>query len=225
VTGHLGERLCPLVDGQLRHDDRDRALAHLAHCPTCRRQVAEYRRMKQRLAGLWDPALPDQLADRLRGLGVALPSGEPAEGRGPDDLALVAGRRAAVLTQPRVPVAGPAHAVAFGPSPRQRLVLVGPPGRGDRTAPAVGIVRPGRTPLLGDGLVRPARRSRVRRTLISSAALMVLTVSGAAASDHASVAGGSSSNVRPSAPASQLPVANGGRATPQIAPVSYALPR
>ncbi|WP_157488748.1 zf-HC2 domain-containing protein [Pseudofrankia sp. DC12] len=222
MTGHLGGRLCPLVDGQLRHDDRDRALAHLAHCSSCRRQVAEYRRMKQRLAGLWEPALPDQLADRLRGLGVGLTDAGPAEGRAPDDLGVVAGRRAAVLTQPRMPMVGAARAVAFGPPARQRLVLVGPPGRADRAAPAGGIARPGRVPLLAGGLVRPARRSRVRRTLISSAALMVLTVTGAAASDHASVAGGSSPTVRPSAPASQLPVANGGRPTPQIAPVSYA---
>jgi hypothetical protein len=225
VTGHLGERLCPLVDGQLRHDDRDRALAHLAHCPTCRRQVAEYRRMKQRLAGLWDPALPDQLADRLRGLGVGLTGQGPAGHGAPDDLGPVAGRRAAVLAQSRAPMAGSARVVAFGPAPRQRLVVVSPPSRTDRTAPTVLIARSGLVPLFGGGLVRPRRRSRVRRTLVSSAALMVLTVTGAAASDHASVAGGSSPTVRPSAPASQLPPVNGGRATPQVAPVSYAFRR
>jgi anti-sigma factor RsiW len=221
VTGHLGERLCPLVDGQLCHDDRDRALAHLAHCPACRRQVAEYRRMKQQLAGLWEPVLPDQLADRLRGLGVGL-AGSP--GSEPSDLGLVGARRSAVLTQSRTPMVASARAVAFGPAPRQRLVLAGPPRRGDRGAPG-GLARPGLVPMLGGGFVRPRRRSRVRRTLVSSAALMVLTVAGAAASDHASVAGGSSLTVRPSAPASQLPVTNGGRATPQVAPISYAVRR
>lgn len=78
MTAHLGGRLCPLVDGQLHHDERDRALAHLAHCLSCRAQVVEYRRMKQRLAGLWAPTLPETLNDRLLGLDFSVVAGPVA---------------------------------------------------------------------------------------------------------------------------------------------------
>jgi len=224
VSPHLGERLCPLVDGQLRHDERDRALAHLANCPACRQQVAEYRLMKQRLAGLWEPALPDRLADRLLGLGggPSGASGDQAAGGSPGERELAA-RRATALAQQR-PLTLPGRAVAFGPAPRQRLVVAGPRGRVDRSTPSSGFPRPGLAPLFGGGLTRPRRRSRVRRTLVSSAALMVLTVSGAAAADTVSASGGSPA-VRPTVPASQLPAANGAPSTPQVSTVSYALRR
>ncbi|MBX6390190.1 MAG: hypothetical protein IRZ08_14560 [Frankia sp.] len=78
---HLGDLICPLVDGQLQHDERDRALAHLAHCPTCRHLVADYRRMKQRLAALATPTLPDTLADRILGLGISLGVGQAPAGQ------------------------------------------------------------------------------------------------------------------------------------------------
>ncbi|WP_131745441.1 zf-HC2 domain-containing protein [Frankia sp. Cppng1_Ct_nod] len=65
MTGHLGKQIAPLVDGQLDHDDRDRALAHLARCRPCQWEVAELRRLKARLAALASPALPGEMADRL----------------------------------------------------------------------------------------------------------------------------------------------------------------
>lgn len=222
MSPHLGERLCPLVDGQLRHDERDRALAHLANCSACRQQVAEYRRMKQRLAGLWEPALPERLADRLLGLGGGA-SGDRATGGVADEHELAAARRATSLAQQR-PLTLPGRTVAFGPAPRQRLIVAGPRGRVDRSTPSSGFPRPGLAPLFGGGLTRPRRRSRVRRTLVSSAALMVLTVSGAAAADTVSAAGGSPA-VRPTVPASHLPAANGAPSTPQLSTVSYALRR
>ncbi|GAA4240915.1 hypothetical protein GCM10022254_67620 [Actinomadura meridiana] len=50
----LGERLTALVDGELGHEERDRALAHLACCDQCRDEVASLRKLKGRLRGLSD---------------------------------------------------------------------------------------------------------------------------------------------------------------------------
>jgi hypothetical protein len=65
VTDHLGRLFVPLVDGQLGHDERDRAFAHLAVCPACQHEVTEMRAVKARLAALGGPALPCAVADRL----------------------------------------------------------------------------------------------------------------------------------------------------------------
>jgi anti-sigma factor RsiW len=46
---HLGTRLGALVDGELAHDDRDRALAHLAGCAQCRMLVEAERTLKSQL--------------------------------------------------------------------------------------------------------------------------------------------------------------------------------
>jgi anti-sigma factor RsiW len=46
---HLGTRLGALVDGELAHDDRDRALAHLASCAQCRTLVEAQRTLKSEL--------------------------------------------------------------------------------------------------------------------------------------------------------------------------------
>jgi anti-sigma factor RsiW len=46
---HLGARLGALVDGELAHDDRDRALAHLACCAQCRTLVEAERTLKSQL--------------------------------------------------------------------------------------------------------------------------------------------------------------------------------
>jgi hypothetical protein len=46
---HLGARLGALVDGELAHDDRDRALSHLACCAQCRTLVEAERTLKSQL--------------------------------------------------------------------------------------------------------------------------------------------------------------------------------
>jgi anti-sigma factor RsiW len=46
---HLGSRLGALVDGELAHDDRDRALSHLACCVQCRTLVEAERTLKSQL--------------------------------------------------------------------------------------------------------------------------------------------------------------------------------
>ncbi|MEW2352657.1 zf-HC2 domain-containing protein [Spirillospora sp. NPDC029432] len=84
----LGERLTALVDGELGHEERDRALAHLALCERCRSEADALRSLKGRLRGLGglpasdgadDLPTPDFMA-RLRGMGA--PGGPAA---GPDD--------------------------------------------------------------------------------------------------------------------------------------------
>jgi anti-sigma factor RsiW len=49
---HLGPRLGQLVDGEMAHGDRDRALAHLANCAACRTLVEAERRLKSQLSAL-----------------------------------------------------------------------------------------------------------------------------------------------------------------------------
>jgi hypothetical protein len=61
---HLGDRACLLVDGELAADAHDDAMAHLASCCQCRRQVSAYRQLKLWLAQT--PAEPaPTLMDRL----------------------------------------------------------------------------------------------------------------------------------------------------------------
>jgi hypothetical protein len=71
VTVHLGDMVAPLVDGQLGDDRRDRALAHIAQCADCQREVATHRRLKARLSALGGPELPPGAVNRLLGLPAA----------------------------------------------------------------------------------------------------------------------------------------------------------
>ncbi|WP_026413910.1 zf-HC2 domain-containing protein [Actinomadura oligospora] len=75
----LGERLTALVDGELGHEERERALRHLAGCASCRAEADALRRLKARLRGLATPpdtsapdrglpGLPDLSAPDLPGL-------------------------------------------------------------------------------------------------------------------------------------------------------------
>ena len=52
MRGHLGDRMAALVDGELDHDERDRALVHLARCAECRLAVQQERWVKARLQSL-----------------------------------------------------------------------------------------------------------------------------------------------------------------------------
>lgn len=63
---HLGERVTALVDGQLDHDDRDAALAHLARCPQCQAAVDAERRTASTLRQLPDVVPSRELMERLR---------------------------------------------------------------------------------------------------------------------------------------------------------------
>ncbi|MFG2005871.1 anti-sigma factor family protein [Spirillospora sp. NPDC048911] len=79
----LGERLTALVDGELGHEERDRALAHLARCERCRAEADALRRLKGRLRGLADLPLIERdeelpsgdLMSRLRAMGASTGTG------------------------------------------------------------------------------------------------------------------------------------------------------
>lgn len=62
---HLRDLIAALVDGELSHSDRERALAHLANCGTCRAEVAAHRAIKERLADLVTPPVPAGLLAEL----------------------------------------------------------------------------------------------------------------------------------------------------------------
>ena len=82
---HLGERLTALVDGELGHAERDRALAHLATCAECRAEAELLRRLKGRLRSLGDSGPPPaDLIGRLSGLGATPPGPPPSEFVPPD---------------------------------------------------------------------------------------------------------------------------------------------
>lgn len=73
VSQHLGERVAALVDGELDHEARDRALAHIAHCADCRADVEGQRAVKELLRRSGAPS-PD--AGTLAGLlALAAPGG------------------------------------------------------------------------------------------------------------------------------------------------------
>ncbi|MGK5529963.1 anti-sigma factor family protein [Streptomyces sp. URMC 129] len=119
---HLGESLAALVDGELSHDSRDRVLAHLATCPSCKAEVDAQRELKSVFAASPLPAPSDGLLARLQGLpstADARPSGDPGEDSGP------AGPSAA-------PPGGrsPAFSLGLLPGGRQRESLLAPPSLG-----------------------------------------------------------------------------------------------
>jgi anti-sigma factor RsiW len=89
---HLGDLASALVDGELGHRERERALAHLTFCADCRREVEATRALKARLRALEAPAVPADLTMSL--LRMAEPGGplpprvrpfEPAYGLAPVD--------------------------------------------------------------------------------------------------------------------------------------------
>ncbi len=81
---HLGDRLAALVDGELKHDARDRVLAHLATCPKCKAEADAQRRLKDVFAHTAPPPPSEGLLARLQGL-PAGPSDGDDDSRGPFD--------------------------------------------------------------------------------------------------------------------------------------------
>jgi Putative zinc-finger len=97
---HLGQRLSALVDGELGPAQRDRVLAHLARCESCRIEAASLRLLKQRMHTLGEATANSSLHERL--LALAAMSGPPARGR----WWRVARRRTAPRRPPGYPLAG-----------------------------------------------------------------------------------------------------------------------
>ncbi|WP_406497174.1 zf-HC2 domain-containing protein [Streptomyces sp. NBC_00846] len=65
---HLGDRLAALVDGELKHDARERVLAHLATCAKCKAEAAAQRRLKSVLGVSAPPSPSEGFLARLQGL-------------------------------------------------------------------------------------------------------------------------------------------------------------
>lgn len=65
---HLGDRLAALVDGELKHDARDRVLSHLATCAKCKAEAAAQRRLKSVFAQSAPPSPSEGFLARLQGL-------------------------------------------------------------------------------------------------------------------------------------------------------------
>ncbi len=78
---HLGERVAALVDGELDHDARDRAVAHLVRCQECRSAVDEQRRLKSRIRELSVTEPSAALLSTLFEIGLP-PAAYPAESAG-----------------------------------------------------------------------------------------------------------------------------------------------
>ncbi|MFC9249213.1 zf-HC2 domain-containing protein [Streptomyces sp. NPDC057136] len=65
---HLGDRLAALVDGELKHDTRERVLAHLATCCKCKAEADAQRRLKSVFAQSAPPSPSEGFLARLQGL-------------------------------------------------------------------------------------------------------------------------------------------------------------
>ena len=79
---HLGERVAALVDGELDHDSRDRAVAHLTRCEECRSAVREQRWLKSRMRELAATEPSAALRSSLFEIGRSWPA-ETSTGRPP----------------------------------------------------------------------------------------------------------------------------------------------
>ena len=70
---HLGQRLSALIDGELGGTQRERVLAHLARCESCRQEAAALRTLKQRMHALGEATANAALTDRLVAMGPRRP--------------------------------------------------------------------------------------------------------------------------------------------------------
>ncbi|WP_435867441.1 zf-HC2 domain-containing protein [Streptomyces xanthophaeus] len=173
---HLGDRLAALVDGELKHDARERVLAHLATCAKCKAEADAQRRLKTMFVESAPPPLSAGLLARLQGLPGAGPEGPsgplgpsgPAETAGPDPLASFAyalptaarpqqeeGFRIHEVGRPRrrfaFVAAGAVSLAALALGGSLPLETVDPNARGDAPAPAS---RPGPAVSVADAVVR-----------------------------------------------------------------------
>jgi hypothetical protein len=85
-VSHLGPRISALVDGELGHEARDRALAHVAHCAGCRELLESERAVKELLAAAAPPQPPVTVLASLQALaqpGNPLPPRARAMPQGP----------------------------------------------------------------------------------------------------------------------------------------------
>ncbi|WP_070011107.1 anti-sigma factor family protein [Streptomyces abyssalis] len=104
---HLGDRLAALIDGELGHDARERVLAHLATCRSCKTEADAQRRVKNVFADTAPPPPSDGLLARLQGLPAAGPADGPFDGTpsGGDGARLPGSGSRGALSDPSQPMA------------------------------------------------------------------------------------------------------------------------
>lgn len=146
---HLGQRLSALVDGELAATERDRVLAHLACCETCRHEVIALRALKRRMNALAETTADTSLVQRL--LAMPPPAGHP----GPARPRRVSRRRLAAVT------AASSLAVMAGLAAAAFLAGGGTPQPGPTVTPAVDMfmLQHAITPVPGPGPGQPAQRA------------------------------------------------------------------
>jgi anti-sigma factor RsiW len=120
---HLGERLTALVDEELGHDEREKALVHLAACDECRAEADALRGLKRRLRALGDTMPAEGLIRRLQAMG------EPGDPVPPPVPRLPGHSRQPAVARPRDtrPAGNRPHRVAAARHrmPRGRYLLAG----------------------------------------------------------------------------------------------------
>jgi len=158
---HLGPRLAALVDGELSHDDRDRALAHIAGCVQCRSLVESERTLKGQLGAM---AMPEPSARLMAALFQIPqthgsrrdpedpPSGGESNGSRPGALGGLFGRSASFLPEFAVGLRPLPQSAATEPEPDEESA-----GRGGfaRVGQGIGVRSPLRPDYAQPGL-RPA---------------------------------------------------------------------
>jgi anti-sigma factor RsiW len=135
VRRHLGERLSALIDGELGDAQRERVLAHLARCESCRREAGTLRLLKRRMHALadGDPATGDPTdGDALTWRLLAL---VPAAGKGPGPQRPTRGARRRTRLLAAAALAGG----GLGLSTAVFLAGGGRPAPGPKVVPAVDV--------------------------------------------------------------------------------------
>lgn len=159
----LGDRLTALVDGELDHDGRDRALSHLAGCADCRAEAEALRGLKRRLSSLREVPADVALLARLYGMD---PQG--ARAAAPPEWGAVR------------PQAGP-----VGPEPSDELIRslyrLDDHGQGEELSARYRRPRDTR-PARGHGHQQPVHRRRLPRAryLVAGAATLAALGAGSA---------------------------------------------
>ncbi|PRZ07739.1 hypothetical protein BCE75_10483 [Isoptericola sp. CG 20/1183] len=84
MSGHLGDRVSALADGQLGPAETDRALCHVAACRLCAAELEAARAARRRLSQACDVAPTPELTARLLALSASIPSTDHDPLRAPD---------------------------------------------------------------------------------------------------------------------------------------------
>lgn len=199
---HLGDRVAPLVDGQLPPDQAEKATMHVASCDRCRAAVEAERRTKHRLAAL-GPVEPR--ADFMRQLmQMAGPAGPlpPRPGHVPGTPRPEYAQYATTTPQ-RVPVGAGVNAPPAVPSGFSAEAAYQAFDGGVFGAPALGVRE---RPPARRGSVRPAARQGLQRVAGSrpSRTRVAVAMVGAVCLVGAGVAGGLSNAVARPGPGPQV---------------------